>query len=55
MERAPFRGEHTNEVLMNVCGYAAERVSELAAAGVFGKTRGCAPPSGTAGNSADSD
>jgi crotonobetainyl-CoA:carnitine CoA-transferase CaiB-like acyl-CoA transferase len=35
-ERAPFRGEHTEEVLGEVCGYSRERVRELAAAGVFG-------------------
>jgi crotonobetainyl-CoA:carnitine CoA-transferase CaiB-like acyl-CoA transferase len=36
--RAPFRGEHTESVLVDVCGYSAERISELAAAGVFGDT-----------------
>jgi len=35
--RAPFRGEHTEAVLAEVCGYSPERVSELAAAGVFGE------------------
>jgi crotonobetainyl-CoA:carnitine CoA-transferase CaiB-like acyl-CoA transferase len=34
--RGPFRGEHTREVLVELCGYAPERVDELAAAGVFG-------------------
>ena len=34
--RAPFRGEHTDDVLVEVCGYTPERVRELAAAGVFG-------------------
>src|SRR5262249_30115135 len=36
LRRAPFRGEHTAEVLVEVCGYSRERVRELAAAGVFG-------------------
>ena len=34
--RAPFRGEHTEQVLVELCGYEPERVRELAAAGVFG-------------------
>jgi crotonobetainyl-CoA:carnitine CoA-transferase CaiB-like acyl-CoA transferase len=34
--RAPFRGEHTEQVLVELCGYAPERVRELADAGVFG-------------------
>jgi crotonobetainyl-CoA:carnitine CoA-transferase CaiB-like acyl-CoA transferase len=36
LERAPFRGEHTESVLADVCGYSAERIRELATAGVFG-------------------
>jgi crotonobetainyl-CoA:carnitine CoA-transferase CaiB-like acyl-CoA transferase len=35
-ERGPFRGEHTEEVLVELCGYTPERVRELAAAGAFG-------------------
>jgi crotonobetainyl-CoA:carnitine CoA-transferase CaiB-like acyl-CoA transferase len=35
-ERGPFRGEHTEEVLVEVCGYTPEQVRELAEAGVFG-------------------
>jgi len=35
-ERGPHRGEHTRAVLEELCGYAPERVSELAEAGVFG-------------------
>lgn len=35
--RAPFRGEHTEEVLMAVCGYSPERIRELHAEGVFGE------------------
>jgi crotonobetainyl-CoA:carnitine CoA-transferase CaiB-like acyl-CoA transferase len=35
--RGPFRGEHTEQVLAELCGYAAERIAELATAGVFGK------------------
>ncbi len=34
--RGPFRGEHTEEVLVELCGYSRERVRELARAGVFG-------------------
>ena len=33
---APARGEHTEEVLVELCGYAPERVRELADGGVFG-------------------
>jgi crotonobetainyl-CoA:carnitine CoA-transferase CaiB-like acyl-CoA transferase len=36
VERGPFRGEHTEQVLSELCGYPAERVRELADAGVFG-------------------
>ena len=35
--RAPFRGEHTEQVLTDLCGYTATRIAELAAAGVFGE------------------
>lgn len=35
-ERGPFRGEHTEQVLVELCGYAPERVRALALAGVFG-------------------
>lgn len=34
--RAPFRGEHTEEVLETLCGYTPERVRSLAREGVFG-------------------
>jgi crotonobetainyl-CoA:carnitine CoA-transferase CaiB-like acyl-CoA transferase len=34
--RAPFRGEHTRELLVELCGYTDERVDELSAAGVLG-------------------
>jgi crotonobetainyl-CoA:carnitine CoA-transferase CaiB-like acyl-CoA transferase len=36
VQPAPARGAHTEEVLVELCGYAREQVSELAAAGVFG-------------------
>ena len=36
--RGPGRGEHTDSVLEELCGYAPERVAELAEAGVFGTT-----------------
>src|SRR5262245_32130925 len=38
-ERGPFRGEHTEQVLVGVCGYTPERVRKLADAGVFGDVR----------------
>jgi crotonobetainyl-CoA:carnitine CoA-transferase CaiB-like acyl-CoA transferase len=34
--RAPFRGEDTERVLLELCGYSRERVRELAAAGALG-------------------
>ena len=34
--RGPFRGEHTEQVLVDYCGYSPKRVRELADAGVFG-------------------
>lgn len=34
--RAPFRGEHTEQVLREVCGYSAERIAELRESGAFG-------------------
>ena len=34
--RAPVRGEHTEEVLAEVCGYGPERIRALARAGAFG-------------------
>jgi crotonobetainyl-CoA:carnitine CoA-transferase CaiB-like acyl-CoA transferase len=40
--RGPFRGEHTEQVLVELCGYSREQVQDLAEAGVFGErqTRG---------------
>jgi crotonobetainyl-CoA:carnitine CoA-transferase CaiB-like acyl-CoA transferase len=35
--RAPYRGEHTEAVLVDYCGYTPERVRELHANGVFGE------------------
>jgi crotonobetainyl-CoA:carnitine CoA-transferase CaiB-like acyl-CoA transferase len=40
LRRGPFRGEHTEEVLVEVCGYSPERVRELAHAGAFGRGAG---------------
>jgi crotonobetainyl-CoA:carnitine CoA-transferase CaiB-like acyl-CoA transferase len=34
--RAPFRGEHTYELLRDVCGYGDEQLDALRAAGAFG-------------------
>jgi crotonobetainyl-CoA:carnitine CoA-transferase CaiB-like acyl-CoA transferase len=45
LRRAPFRGEHTYELLREVCGYDDERLADLSAAGVFG-----APPPATVGD-----
>lgn len=36
LERAPFRGEHTEEVLRDLCGYSSEDIASLRAAGTFG-------------------
>jgi crotonobetainyl-CoA:carnitine CoA-transferase CaiB-like acyl-CoA transferase len=36
LRRAPLRGEHTTQVLVELCGYDAERVRRLGKAGVFG-------------------
>jgi crotonobetainyl-CoA:carnitine CoA-transferase CaiB-like acyl-CoA transferase len=36
LRRAPFRGEHTREVLEGLCGYERDRVDALAEAGVLG-------------------
>ena len=41
LRRAPFRGEHTEAVLAELCGYTRERLGELVEAGVFGD-----PPAG---------
>ncbi len=35
--RGPLRGEHTEAVLAELCGYSTERIRELDAAGVFGE------------------
>jgi crotonobetainyl-CoA:carnitine CoA-transferase CaiB-like acyl-CoA transferase len=40
VRRAPTRGEHTESVLVELCGYSPERVSELADTGVFGQAKG---------------
>jgi crotonobetainyl-CoA:carnitine CoA-transferase CaiB-like acyl-CoA transferase len=37
LRRGPRRGEHTEEVLLDVCGYSRERIRELERAGVFGE------------------
>jgi crotonobetainyl-CoA:carnitine CoA-transferase CaiB-like acyl-CoA transferase len=37
VERAPLRGEHTEAVLREVCGYSADRLRALVAAGAFGE------------------
>jgi crotonobetainyl-CoA:carnitine CoA-transferase CaiB-like acyl-CoA transferase len=38
--RGPARGEHTEDVLVALCGYSLQQVRELAAAGVFGEHTG---------------
>jgi crotonobetainyl-CoA:carnitine CoA-transferase CaiB-like acyl-CoA transferase len=37
LTRGPFRGEHTDEVLRQVCDYSDERIAELRTAGTFGE------------------
>jgi formyl-CoA transferase len=37
--RSPLLGEHTDEVLRELCGYSEGRISELRAAGVVGQSR----------------
>ena len=37
LRRGPFRGEHTETLLMEICGYSADRVAELRTAGALGK------------------
>ncbi len=36
LRRGPYRGEHTDEVLREVCSYSSERIAELRAEGTFG-------------------
>jgi crotonobetainyl-CoA:carnitine CoA-transferase CaiB-like acyl-CoA transferase len=40
--QAPTRGEHTKDLLAEICGYSRERLRDLSAAGVFGDPAG--PP-----------
>lgn len=40
MRRAPQRGEHTEGILQEVCGYSAQEIAELRAAGVLGPPPG---------------
>jgi len=42
--RAPFRGEHTDEVLREVCEYTSAQVTELREAGAFGPAETRASP-----------
>ncbi len=37
LERAPFRGEHTDEILRELAGYSDEEIAELRAGGTFGE------------------
>jgi crotonobetainyl-CoA:carnitine CoA-transferase CaiB-like acyl-CoA transferase len=39
LARGPFRGEHTDEVLREVCGYTEDHIAELRAQGAFGAAR----------------
>jgi crotonobetainyl-CoA:carnitine CoA-transferase CaiB-like acyl-CoA transferase len=41
--RAPFLGEHTEELLQELCGYSEERTAELRGAGAFGERRVAVP------------
>ena len=40
VQPAPARGEHTEPLLVELCGYSPERVQELEDAGVFGQLKG---------------
>lgn len=40
LRRGPFRGEHTEDVLVELCNYSVDRVRELAADSVFGAPLG---------------
>jgi crotonobetainyl-CoA:carnitine CoA-transferase CaiB-like acyl-CoA transferase len=37
LQRAPARGEHTEDVLADLCGYDAERIQRIARGGAFGE------------------
>ncbi len=41
--RGPFRGEHTDGVLRDVCGYSSELIAELRAQGTFGEAHAGTP------------
>jgi crotonobetainyl-CoA:carnitine CoA-transferase CaiB-like acyl-CoA transferase len=45
LRRAPLRGEHTDELLRELCGYSAEEIETLRADGAFGALTGAAAPS----------
>jgi len=36
LRRAPFRGEHTDEVLGELCGFSADEIASMRAEGTFG-------------------
>jgi crotonobetainyl-CoA:carnitine CoA-transferase CaiB-like acyl-CoA transferase len=44
LARAPFRGEHTDEVLRELCGYSTEEIAALRSDGTFGAITGPAGP-----------
>jgi crotonobetainyl-CoA:carnitine CoA-transferase CaiB-like acyl-CoA transferase len=49
LRRAPHRGEHTDEVLRDLCGYSTEEIDALRAEGAFGAMTAAAAPSEPAG------
>jgi crotonobetainyl-CoA:carnitine CoA-transferase CaiB-like acyl-CoA transferase len=49
LRRAPDRGEHTDEVLRDLCGYSTEEIDALRAEGAFGAMTAAAAPSEPAG------
>jgi crotonobetainyl-CoA:carnitine CoA-transferase CaiB-like acyl-CoA transferase len=53
-QRGPFRGEHTAEVLAEVCGYDEARIDALASSGVFGDLAAM-PRSGVGGDGRPAD
>jgi crotonobetainyl-CoA:carnitine CoA-transferase CaiB-like acyl-CoA transferase len=44
LRRAPFRGEHTEEILRTICGYDHDRIAALRSAGAFGARAAVAAP-----------
>jgi crotonobetainyl-CoA:carnitine CoA-transferase CaiB-like acyl-CoA transferase len=39
LARGPFRGEHTDQILRDLCGYTDDHIADLRAAGTFGEAK----------------